>query len=261
LGAGHSDCGLDANGDEILIKDIYDEGLNIDHVRKFQLQDGTMTNLLDLSPLFDLHISLRSVNRPGWCFVSTFDYVGRLTDDSLSWLPFEDEIFALKTDGSGDVQRIAHHHTRRFSPITPDPDHSVYWAEPHATVNKAGTKVLWGSNWRQNMNQVLAVDTYLCDFSGWISIKDPELKTEFPVNLFPNPARDQINISFKLSEPESIHFVIYDCLGKVISNSDEIRYEPGLQSFTIKTEGFASGIFHLTIQTGHSVIMKHFEVL
>ncbi len=68
------------------------------------------------------------------------------------------------------AERIAHHHSKRFSPLTPDPDNSVYWAEPHATVNRAGTKVLWGSNWRQDMNLVTSVDTYLCDFTPWIGV-------------------------------------------------------------------------------------------
>ena len=111
------------------------------------------------------------------------------------------------------------------------------------------------------MDQVSAVDTYLCDFSGWISIQDPKANTEIPVNLFPNPAMDQINISFTLSEPETIRFMIHDDLGKEIYKSYEIRYERGLQSFPVTLKGLAPGIYHFSIQTGHSVIMKHFEVL
>ena len=42
--------------------------------------------------------------------------------------------------------RIAPHHSSRCSPVTPDPDNSVYWAEPHATINKAGNKIVSGSN-------------------------------------------------------------------------------------------------------------------
>lgn len=165
LGAGHSDCGLDATGDEILVMAVYDADSNLNRINKYRLSDGNMTKLLTLSLYFDMHISFRDVDLPGWCIISAFDFVDRLTDDSLSWLPFEDEVFALNTDGTRDVRRIAHHHSRRFSPVTPDPDNSVYWAEPHATVNKAGTKVLWGSNWRENMDQVTGVDTYLCEFS------------------------------------------------------------------------------------------------
>jgi len=169
LGFGHSDLGLDANNDEVLIMDVYDEDLNTTFINKYRLADGTKTTLVEVSPLFDMHESCRNMNRKGWCFVSTFDSPGRLTDSSADWLPFEDEIFALKMDGSGDVQRIAHHHSRRFSPTTPDPDTSVYWAEPHATADRTGTRVLWGSNWRMNLNQVSGVDAYVADFSARVT--------------------------------------------------------------------------------------------
>lgn len=163
LGAGHSDLGIDSNGDEILVMDIYDAEKNITTFKKFRLSDGRTTELLSISPLFDQHISLRNFNDTGWCLISTFDYTGRLKDDSLSWLAFEDEIFKLKLDGSGEVQRLAHHHSRRFSPSTPDSDNSVYWAEPHATSSINGDRILFASNWRQNISKQNSIDVYLID--------------------------------------------------------------------------------------------------
>lgn len=172
LGAGHSDLGIDENGDEVLIMDIYDPETNKTFINKFRLSDGKETTLLEISPLFDLHISCRNEN-PGtshpqtgtgsWCLISTFDFVGRLTDTTYNWLPFEDEVFFLKLDGSGSVMRVAHHHSRRYSPLTPDSDKSVYWAEPHATVSRNGNRILFGSNWRENIASQSSVDTYLID--------------------------------------------------------------------------------------------------
>lgn len=164
LGAGHSDLTIDANGDEVLVMDVYDSGNNVTSIEKFRLADGKGTTLLEVSPLFDLHISCRNEKRPEWCFISTFDYVQRLTDDARSWLPFEDEVFALKLDGSGEVERLAHHHSRRYSPATPDSDHSVYWAEPHATVSRNGDRLLFGSNWRERVGEEASVDTYVIDW-------------------------------------------------------------------------------------------------
>ena len=163
LGAGHSDMGLEANGDEILVMDIYDAAKNITTFKKFRLSDGQTTDLLSISPLFDQHISLRNTKDTGWCLISTFDYTGRLKDDSLSWLPFEDEVFKLKLDGSGEVKRLAHHHSRRFSPTTPDSDNSVYWAEPHATTSRKGDRIIFASNWRQNISKQNGIDVYLID--------------------------------------------------------------------------------------------------
>ncbi|MEK7483672.1 MAG: hypothetical protein AABZ60_04975 [Planctomycetota bacterium] len=164
LGAGHSDLGMDENGDEILVMDIYNADTNSTFLKKFRLADGEETTLLEFSYLFDAHISCQNEVHLGWCFVSTFDYVGRLTDSPETWLPFEDEIFALKLDGTQKVTRLAHHHSRRYSPQTPDSDQSVYFAEPHATINRQGNRLLFGSNWRQNIKESISIDTYLLQF-------------------------------------------------------------------------------------------------
>jgi len=162
LGAGHSDLAVDVNGEEVLVMDSYDPDLNQNLVKKFRLSDGTETRLLAMSALFDQHISCQNLKKSGWCLISTFDYVQRLTDNPpAGWLPFEDEIFFLKLDGSGSVERLGHHRSRRFSPATPDSDKSNYFAEPHATVSRNGDRVLFGSNWREAIADLAGVDGYV----------------------------------------------------------------------------------------------------
>ncbi|MBF0498811.1 MAG: hypothetical protein HQM09_01655 [Candidatus Riflebacteria bacterium] len=163
LGAGHSDIGLDINGDEVLVMDIYDEQRNQTLIKKFRLSDGKETELFAVSPLFDLHISCRNTARPGWCYISTFDYVQRLTHNANDFLPFEDEIFALSLDGNATTERLAHHHSRRFAPNAPDADHSCYFAEPHASVSPEGDRIIFGSNWNHEVNNASALDTFLID--------------------------------------------------------------------------------------------------
>lgn len=199
LGAGHSDYGLDANGAEVLIMDVYDPDSNVTYINKYVLSTGNSTRLLGISPEFDLHESCRATDRPGWVYVSTFDYVGRLTDDSLSWMPFEDEVFALKMDGSGDVERYAHHRSRRFSPTTPDSDHSFYFAEPHATPNRSGAKVLFGSNWRINLAQDTSVNAYVIDLSNFLNAaQDPKPNDAADIlELYPNPTSDRLRIQLR----------------------------------------------------------------
>jgi hypothetical protein len=87
-----------------------------------------------------------------------------LTDSAQNWLAFEDEIFALKLDGSGEVQRIAHHHSRRYSPTTPDSDRSNYFAESHATVSRNGNRIIFGSNWSESVADEMSVDAYVVDW-------------------------------------------------------------------------------------------------
>ena len=164
LGAGHSDLGVDAAGTEFLVLDCYDADANTNRYKKFRLSDGQETELLAVAADFDQHFSCRNERERDWCLVSTFDYAGRLTSGPADWLPFEDEVFLLKLDGSGAVRRLAHHHSRRYSPSTPDSDTSVYWAEPHATISRRGDRALWGSNWGLQVGQTESVDAYVADF-------------------------------------------------------------------------------------------------
>jgi hypothetical protein len=253
LGAGHSDLGIDQLGNEIIIKDVYDGDLNITHFRKYRLSDGAMTNLLDVSPDFDQHISLRNIDRRGWCFISTFDYVGRLTDNEASWLPFEDEIFALKLDGSGDVERICHHHSRRYFA---EDDPGIYWAEPHATVNRLGTKVIWGSNWRHDMGDVQSVDAYLCDFSGLLGIEENGRQGDKGTGghgdpglmIYPNPVSDLLTLDFILDQPGDVHETITDISGKLIL-SQSLEGKQGDNRVTTDISLLMPGIYLVRIQS------------
>jgi hypothetical protein len=143
--------------------DVYDDEANATDYMKYRLADGEATKLLTVDWSFYQHFSLRALGMPGWCLVSTFDGPGRLSDSLTNWLPFEDEVFFLKLDGSGEVKRLAHHHSCRYSEATPDADSSVYWAEPHASASMNGDRIIFGSNWRQDVDKVESVDTYVVD--------------------------------------------------------------------------------------------------
>lgn len=243
LGAGHSDLGLDEDGAEVLIMDVYDSDSNFTYIKKFSLNNNSELTLLGISPDFDIHESCRNMSRPGWVYISTFDYVGRLTDSISNWLPFEDEVFALKLDGSGDVQRLAHHHSRRYSPETPDPDNSNYFAEPHATVSKSGNKIIFGSNWRQNVADLESVDTYLCDVNDLInSVEDQCMMKNVHFEISPNPCKSYTEIKFNF-RLENSQIILYNSIGNEIRkypnfSGDRIlinreNLEPGLYFFNV----------------------------
>lgn len=263
LGAGHSDLGIDINGKEMLIMDYYDANTNFTYIKKFYLEDGSETNLLALSALFDMHESCRNIDRAGWVYISTFDYVGRLTDDSLSWLPFEDEIFALKTDRSGDVQRLAHHHSRRFSPVTPDPDNSVYFSEPHATVKHDGNQVLFGSNWRQDMEQDSSIDAYIADISNILMVEGlPDEKKDLKV--YPNPFSANATVEFVVPPSDSfspLTLEIFDPLGKKIKTVYENELIPGKYILTFEDTYLSNGIYFLTLKSAGVIRHEKIEII
>ncbi|MBI5324942.1 MAG: T9SS type A sorting domain-containing protein [Ignavibacteriae bacterium] len=252
LGAGHSDLGLDASGNEVLVMDIYDADSNRVYIKKYNLANGEETTLIDLAPFFYFHISCRNQLRNEWCFVSTFDNPGRLTHDSLSWLPFEDEVFALKLDGSGEVQRIAHHHSRRFSQTTPDPDNSNYYAEPHATISRKGNRIIFGSNWEQNVEQSNSVDAYVCDFSNFLGADD-ERTYESNITISPNPFSELLITNYELLMRVRVKIELYNSLGDKIQTIVDEYMEAGKHKTEFKADGLPQGIYYLRIKLGETL--------
>lgn len=253
LGAGHSDLGCDANGDEVLVMAYYDGETNSNFIRKYRLADGKETSLLEFSWQFDSHISCQNEARSDWCFVSTFDGEARLSDDSLSWLPFEDEIFALKMDGSGDVQRMAHHHSRRFSTTTPDRDNSVYWAEPHATVSRDGGRILFGSNWRQDIADDSSVDCYVLDFRTGVGVAEssPRLPTEtYLLQNYPNPFNSSTIINYQLPVGSDVQLSIYNLIGQKLATLVSERQSAGMHQVHWDARGWASGVYLCRLEAG-----------
>ena len=95
-----------------------------------RLRDGAVTPLTDPSNEAQAHhISTRNYDRPGWAYVGYHAAPGKR---------FNDEIVAVKLDGSKSVQRLAFKHS--------DYD-SCYRCESHAVPSRDGRRVLWASNW------------------------------------------------------------------------------------------------------------------
>ncbi len=266
LGFGHSDLTVDENNDECLIMDYYDENENKTIIKKIRLSDGFTTNLLDVSWSFDLHISCRNTFDNQWCIISTFDGEGRLEDNSTDWLPFEDEIFALKLDGSGDVRRLAHHHSRRFSPATPDRDNSNYYAEPHATVSKGGNRIIFGSNWRQDVGIDSSVDAYVVDLRSLINVEGKN-NNENSFQLyqnFPNPFNALTNIEFNLPSTLNENFVrmkVYNIIGEEVITILNKNLTGGKHRIQFNASDLSGGVYFYKLQSGDFIQHKKMILL
>jgi hypothetical protein len=91
---------------------------------------------------FTPHFSgIASRAKPGWVLVSTY------SDAGTQQQPFAQEVFLLALDGSGRVQRLAHHHS---TPYYETDGSKKYWDEPHATSSWDSSLILLTSNWGQD---------------------------------------------------------------------------------------------------------------
>ncbi|MBI5575800.1 MAG: hypothetical protein HY896_05495 [Deltaproteobacteria bacterium] len=158
----HADVGYDKDGTEVYVT----TGLsaNKPYITKYRINpDGTVASLKVLETRMSdgvtsnwqsLHISMRATGRPGWALVSymaTGDPGGNPPRPTYkSYWPdtkydlYENDVIWLKLDGSQQVERLAQSRSHVTSPTRLTGD---YWAEPHATVNRSGTKVIFSSNW------------------------------------------------------------------------------------------------------------------
>ena len=83
-----------------------------------------------------MHFSGLGYQLPGWGLISYFDA------DPITRMWMDDHIFAVELKPDGRVIRFAQHH----SVVDPQQEHD-YWAEPHASVNRDFSRILFTSNW------------------------------------------------------------------------------------------------------------------
>ncbi len=256
LGSGHSDLGIDTDGQDVLVMGVYNADSNRTYIRKYRLSDAAETVLLDHEWSVYNHISLRNTRLRGFCLVSTYDGEGRLEDDSTGWLPFEDEIFLLALDGSGSVRRLAHHRSRRFSPATPDSDNSVYWAEPHASPDPDGRRVVFGSNWRLRLESDSSVDAYIADVSHLTHFPESPAPASTTLRLgpvYPNPWSVSAAVGFTLPAAGRVLLTMHDALGRECARFTDAAFEGGTHMVAITRGSLRAGCYRICCRTTSGV--------
>lgn len=124
----HGDLCVDAAGNEVMVQVICGGHTDRDvaGVMSYDLETGEKTVLIPSDNFVCVgHISCRNFRRPGWAYVSSGHH---------------SEAFAVRLDGSHDVQRFAHTH-QSYS----QPDTSGF--ESLAVPSPNGCSVMFGSDW------------------------------------------------------------------------------------------------------------------
>ena len=115
-----------------------------------------------------VHVSgLASIAQPGWVLISTYgsysDYGSTAPAPTCRWL--YESAFWVKIGASPTPRVIANMHSRRYGPD----DGITYFAEPQATPNADGTRILFASNWigRAGTTNHVEPDDYLIGLPSW----------------------------------------------------------------------------------------------
>jgi len=123
---------------------------------------------------FGIHVSCRNTRlhgqANGWCVISS----EAERDVYVSgFIPFCDEVFKVYFDSTvavPHVERLCHTQSDTY-PISGN-----YWNQPHATVNRDGTRILFGSNWRvwSGHRDTYQIDLTKCSSSTPIYDQTPD---------------------------------------------------------------------------------------
>ncbi len=135
---GSADTGLDQQGSEIMV--FYD--LDLNSISMVNLETGERTDLWLVDSVrssFNLQVSGRALNLPGWALISTINDNGGVDQ---TWM--DNSIFAIELKPEGRVVRLAHTH---HSANTSEQDNLVIY--PSASPNLDLTRILFTSNWGQ----------------------------------------------------------------------------------------------------------------
>ena len=139
----HSDLALGADGHDYYVAVDYQS----DRGDLFQLDLDTGAKTV-LFPTYvggtatAYHVSGKAYDLPGWVLVSTY-----ANDAATQWL--HEKLFAVRLGAEPRIVNLAQHRSR----------YAGYWTEPHASVDRAFTRVLFNTNWGSGSDT--DVDAYL----------------------------------------------------------------------------------------------------
>ncbi len=139
----HSDLALAANGDDMY---VYVDYAGTGDLYMMDIDTGVRTSLLPTyveGTATAYHISGKAFSKPGWILMSTYDNYG----GTEKW-PHQ-RLMAVELKANPTIINLAHHHSV----------YNGYWTEPHASVSRDFSHVLFTSNW--GVNSALDVDAYM----------------------------------------------------------------------------------------------------
>jgi len=91
-----------------------------------------------------------------------------------------------------------------------------------------------------------------------VGVEEQKLFTD--VNIFPNPAQDQLNVSLFLSQTTNVEIHISDMVGKLVYSERIEEAAPGPKQFKINTAGLLPGIYLLKVNAGSGSFVRKVSI-
>ncbi|MBU2938614.1 T9SS type A sorting domain-containing protein [Lacinutrix sp. C3R15] len=227
----HGDLGIDAYGNDVMVAYEGPDGWSNDSYVYCARLDGQ-----GITPLFQYpggiwggHISCRNTDRPGWAYVSeqcctSHDVASR-------------EIFAIKLDDSGIIER----YTKHNNDVSPGNGHSTM-----AVPNRDGTKILFASNWDDSsIMQDANPPAWVLEYpQSLLSTNDNEIEeTSNVLSVFPNPTNNVVTVKVSGQNNTVSAIQLHDVLGRTLINN----IVDNENTLTVDLSSYPTGIYLLSV--------------
>lgn len=88
-----------------------------------------------------------------------------------------------------------------------------------------------------------------------------EIDNSLKLELYPNPASDQVNISFNLQGASKAKVTIMDALGNRVMSSGAASLQEGANYVSINTSTLTSGIYFVNVSIDNQTVIKRLSVI
>lgn len=78
-----------------------------------------------------------------------------------------------------------------------------------------------------------------------------DLNNELGMKMYPNPANDRVNVSYKLSGDAKVKVTVTDLSGKVVYTTQAAEQNAGEQSLEISTANFSNGVYMVKFEANN----------
>lgn len=188
------------------------------------------------------HASARNLRRLGWVYVSFDEQLSNYPGHS-TWAPFYSEVVAVKLDGSGAIERLAHTHG----------DAGDYYSQTQCSVSPDGMSAIFKSDWR-SPGGLRPVDSYVTDMRALVvsPISSTRYNERHETNLFScNTTAGTINYSLPKLCFVSIKY--YDLQGRIVCSLVNKYQEAGNYNLELPEAALARKIYIRAFRAGDFV--------
>ncbi|HLG02581.1 MAG TPA: T9SS type A sorting domain-containing protein, partial [Bacteroidia bacterium] len=98
--------------------------------------------------------------------------------------------------------------------------------------------------------------THITSVNDIVTVRELDAANLFSLNVFPNPATDQVTVSYSLSGVKDVEITLMDELGRVVRIDSHGKKAAGEYTAQISLSSFARGVYYIRVKAGEAVETK-----